>query len=105
MRRINANKLFIIWLLFSFLMTIAIVAFGTIYAYNHGLAEIDLPDGPKLIVYIVMFLHSPFLVFISHRAKKEKKKALMYASFVLFIMFCITSLLNSISLIKAVLTP
>ena len=105
MRRINANKLFLIWLLFSFLMTTVIVAFGTIYAYNYGLAEIDLPNGPKLICYIVMFLHSPFLLFISHRAKKEKRKALLCVSFVLFIMFCITSLSEAIPLIRAVLAP
>ena len=103
MRRINANKLFIIWLLFSFLMTIAIVAFGTIYAYNHGLAEIDLPNNPKLVVFIIMFLHSPFLLFISHRAKKEHRKILMYISLALFVIFFISSLLNSISLIKTVL--
>lgn len=102
MRKLNANKLVLIWLLFSFLMTSVIVIVGTIYAYSHGLAEIDLPNGAKLIVYIVMFLHSPFLLFISHRAKKENRKFLVFASFFLFLMFGITSLANFISLFKTV---
>ena len=103
MRKITAPKLFIIWLVFSFLITSVIAVTGTLYAYNHGLPEIDLPNGPKLVVNIIMFLHSPFLLFIKHRAKKEQRTLLMYISLVLFVTFFISSLSNSIPLIKTLI--
>lgn len=102
MRKINAKKLFVIWLIFSFVMTGVITVLGTLYAYNHGLTEIDLPNEPKLIVNIIMLLHSPFLLFISHRAKAEHCMKLTYISLGLFALFFFSSLSSCVSLMKAI---
>lgn len=103
MRKINAIHLFVIWLVFAFVLTGIITVSGTIYAYNHGLAEIDLPNGAKMVVALItIFFFSPFLLFISQNAKKEHRKGLMYISLGLFVFCCIAAFSNVVPLIREV---
>lgn len=103
MQKINAIKLFVIWLVFAFALTSIITVSGTIYAHNHGLAEIDLPNSSKMVVVLItIFLFSPSLLFISQRAKNEHRKVLMYISLGLFVFCCVAAFSNVVPLVKAI---